>query len=220
MSKNPGFFITLEGIEGSGKTTQADYLFSFLKEANIPCFLTREPGGTPIGDKIRDLLLNPKSGVIDPLAETFLFEASRREHIKQVISPALGEGKVVICVRFTDSTLAYQGYGRRVPLPYLYYLNDITTEGIMPNLTVLLDVEPQVGLTRSFSHTSEEELRFEKEFLVGKEFLWAVRDGYLRLAREYPERFVVIDTTNRSEKEVFAMIQEIVWQKLRGRGVN
>ena len=220
MSNNSGFFITLEGIEGSGKSTQADYLFSFLKEVNIPCLLTREPGGTPLGDKIRDLLLNPKSGVIDPLAEVFLFEASRREHIKQVIGPALQEGKIVICVRFTDSTLAYQGYGRRVPLSHLYYLNDVTTEGIVPDLTVLLDVEPQVGLARSLSHTNEEELRFEKEFLRSKEFLWAVRDGYLQLAQESPERFVVIDTTNRSKKEVSVMVQEIVWQRLRGRGVS
>ena len=150
MNERPGFLITLEGIEGSGKTTHARRLFSFLKESGIPCLLTREPGGTPMGEKIRDILLNPESGVIDPLAETFLFEASRREHVKEVINPALHEGKVVICVRFTDSTLAYQGYGRGVPLSYLCYLNDIATEGVMPDLTVLFDVEPEVGLARSF----------------------------------------------------------------------
>ena len=166
MNERPGFLITLEGIEGSGKTTHARRLFSFLEESGIPCLLTREPGGTPMGEKIRDILLNPESGVIDPLAETFLFEASRREHVKEVINPALHEGKVVICVRFTDSTLAYQGYGRGVPLSYLCYLNDIATEGVMPDLTVLFDVEPEVGLARSFSHTEEEELRFEKEFLA------------------------------------------------------
>ena len=218
MKERPGFLITLEGIEGSGKTTHARRLFSFLKESGIPCLLTREPGGTPMGEKIRDILLNPESGVIDPLAETFLFEASRREHVKEVINPALHEGKVVICVRFTDSTLAYQGYGRGVPLSYLCYLNDIATEGVMPDLTVLFDVEPEVGLARSFSHTEEEELRFEKEFLASKEFLFAVRNGYLQLAKESPQRFVVVDTTDYSEEEVFFIIRDTIWQRLRGRG--
>ncbi|HOA98445.1 MAG TPA: dTMP kinase [Candidatus Atribacteria bacterium] len=218
MNERPGFLITLEGIEGSGKTTHARRLFSFLKESGIPCLLTREPGGTPMGEKIRDILLNPESGVIDPLAETFLFEASRREHVKEVINPALHEGKVVICVRFTDSTLAYQGYGRGVPLSYLCYLNDIATEGVMPDLTVLFDVEPEVGLARSFSHTEEEELRFEKEFLASKEFLFAVRNGYLQLAKESPQRFVVVDTTDYSEEEVFFIIRDTIWQRLRGRG--
>ena len=218
MNERPGFLITLEGIEGSGKTTQARRLFSSLKESGIPCLLTREPGGTPMGEKIRDILLNPESGVIDPLAETFLFEASRREHVKEVINPALHEGKVVICVRFTDSTLAYQGYGRGVPLSYLCYLNDIATEGVMPDLTVLFDVEPEVGLARSFSHTEEEELRFEKEFLASKEFLFAVRNGYLQLAKESPQRFVVVDTTDYSEEEVFFIIRDTIWQRLRGRG--
>jgi len=218
MNERPGFLITLEGIEGSGKTTHARRLFSFLKESGIPCLLTREPGGTPMGEKIRDILLNPESGVIDPLAETFLFEASRREHVKEVINPALHEGKVVICVRFTDSTLAYQGYGRGVPLSYLCYLNDIATEGVMPDLTVLFDVEPEVGLARSFSHTEEEELRFEKEFLASKEFLFAVRNGYLELAKESPQRFVVVDTTDYSEEEVFFIIRDTIWQRLRGRG--
>ena len=171
-----------------------------------------------MGEKIRDRLLNPESGVIDPLAETFLFEASRREHVKEVINPALHEGKVVICVRFTDSTLAYQGYGRGVPLSYLCYLNDIATEGVMPDLTVLFDVEPEVGLARSFSHTEEEELRFEKEFLASKEFLFAVRNGYLQLAKESPQRFVVVDTTDYSEEEVFFIIRDTIWQRLRGRG--
>jgi len=218
MNERPGFLITLEGIEGSGKTTHARRLFSFLEESGIPCLLTREPGGTPMGEKIRDILLNPESGVIDPLAETFLFEASRREHVKEVINPALHEGKVVICVRFTDSTLAYQGYGRGVPLSYLCYLNDIATEGVMPDLTVLFDVEPEVGLARSFSHTEEEELRFEKEFLASKEFLFAVRNGYLQLAKESPQRFVVVDTTDYSEEEVFFIIRDAIWQRLRGRG--
>ncbi len=218
MNERPGFLITLEGIEGSGKTTHARRLFSFLEESGIPCLLTREPGGTPMGEKIRDILLNPESGVIDPLAETVLFEASRREHVKEVINPALHEGKVVICVRFTDSTLAYQGYGRGVPLSYLCYLNDIATEGVMPDLTVLFDVEPEVGLARSFSHTEEEELRFEKEFLASKEFLFAVRNGYLQLAKESPQRFVVVDTTDYSEEEVFFIIRDTIWQRLRGRG--
>ncbi len=209
MNERPGFLITLEGIEGSGKTTHARRLFSFLEESGIPCLLTREPGGTPMGEKIRDILLNPESGVIDPLAETFSFEASRREHVKEVINPALHEGKVVICVRFTDSTLAYQGYGRGVPLSYLCYLNDIATEGVMPDLTVLFDVEPEVGLARSFSHTEEEELRFEKEFLASKEFLFAVRNGYLQLAKESPQRFVVVDTTDYSEEEVFLLFETL-----------
>lgn len=217
-NKGPGFFITLEGIEGSGKTTHARRLFSFLEEANVPSLLTREPGGTPVGEKVRELLLNPESGAMDPLTETFLLEASRREHVTEVISPALQAGKVVICVRFTDSTLAYQGYGRGVPLSHLHCLNNVATGGIVPDLTLLFDVEPEVGLARSFSRTEEKELRFEKEFLANKEFLLAVRDGYLQLVKEYPHRFMVVNTTEHSKEEVFALVRETIWQKLEKRG--
>lgn len=217
MNKGPGLFITLEGVEGSGKTTHAHRLFSSLEEAGVPCLLTREPGGTPVGEKVRDILLNPQSGAMDPLTETFLLEASRREHVAEVIGPALQAGKVVICVRFTDSTLAYQGYGRGVPLSQLHYLNNIATGGIVPDLTLLFDVEPQIGLTRSLSREEEKELRFEKEFLNNKDFLLAVRNGYLQLAREHPHRFTVVDTTEHSKEEVFALVREIIWQKLEKR---
>jgi len=194
MNKYPGFFITFEGIEGTGKSTHARHLFSYLEGKGYPSLLTGEPGGTEIGNRIRSILLHPETGEVDPWTELFLFEASRREHVLQVIHPALKIGQIVICVRFCDSTLAYQGYGRGLPIPTLQCLNQLTTEDLIPDLTLLLDIDPEEGLKRSFHHTSPQELRFEEEFLHKKEVLTSIRNGFLKIAEMEPKRYQMIST--------------------------
>ncbi|MCX7731187.1 MAG: dTMP kinase [Candidatus Caldatribacterium sp.] len=208
-----GFFLTFEGIEGSGKTTQAEYLCEFLTGKGFSCLLTREPGGTPFGERIRALLLHPETGNLDPLTEVFLFEAARREHVVKVLSPALREGKVVLCVRFTDSTLAYQGWGRGVDLNLLRFLNRRVSEGLVPDCTVLLDVDPRIGLSRSLESHAFGEIRFELEFQRELALLERIRSGYLELARAEPERFVVI-SADRSKDVVFQELVEKVLPRL------
>lgn len=212
-----GFFLTFEGIEGSGKTAQAERLFHFLEERGFSCLLTREPGGTPIGEKLRELLLDPETGSLDPLTEVLLFEAARREHVLKVIGPALQEDKVVICVRFTDSTLAYQGWGRGVELDFLDSLNGRTTGGLFPDCTVLLDVDPEVGLSRSLSRHSCDEIRFELEFQKTRRLLEAIRNGYLELAHREPQRFLIV-SANRLEDEIFAEIVKRVLPRIAMKG--
>ena len=183
--------ITFEGIDGSGKTTQSRRLFEFLKERGVKVHLFREPGGTEAGDKIRELLM---SFELDPKTELLLFEASRAELMK-VVRPLLERGEVVILDRFTDSTLAYQGYGRGLDLDLIRKLNDLVTGGIKPEVTFLLDLEPSVALKRL-----KEKTRFDDPKLLER-----VRDGYREIAKAEPERVFLIDAS-RSEEEVFSDI--------------
>ncbi len=183
--------ITFEGIDGSGKTTQSRRLFEFLKERGVKVHLFREPGGTEAGDKIRELLM---SFELDPKTELLLFEASRAELMK-VVRPLLERGEVVILDRFTDSTLAYQGYGRGLDLDLIRRLNDLVTGGIKPEVTFLLDLEPSVALKRL-----KEKTRFDDPKLLER-----VRDGYREIAKTEPERVLLIDAS-RSEEEVFSDI--------------
>ncbi len=183
--------ITFEGIDGSGKTTQSRRLFEFLKERGVKVHLFREPGGTEAGDKIRELLM---SFELDPKTELLLFEASRAELMK-VVRPLLERGEVVILDRFTDSTLAYQGYGRGLDLDLIRRLNDLVTGGIKPEVTFLLDLEPSVALKRL-----KEKTRFDDPKLLER-----VRDGYREIAKAEPERVFLIDAS-RSEEEVFSDI--------------
>ncbi|MDK2896978.1 MAG: dTMP kinase [Candidatus Atribacteria bacterium] len=212
-----GFFISFEGIEGSGKSAHSSRLYRFLEAEGYSCVLTQEPGGTPVGEKIRSLLLDPLTGDLDPLTETFLFQASRREHVERLIKPSLSLGKILICVRFIDSTLAYQGFGRKVDLQLLKNLNWMATGGVLPDLTLLLDVNPEQGLLRALSHTGEEELRFEQEFTRRKETLHSIRKGYLELARANSSRFIIIDS-NREKEEVFRQIRDSVLSRLPKKG--
>jgi len=209
-----GVFITFEGIEGSGKSTHARKLFEHLRSRGYPCIFTQEPGGTPLGEKIRSILLNPESGDVDAFTEVLLFEASRREHITKIIHPALKKGEIVICVRFSDSTLAYQGYGRKIPLDTINYLNKLVTENLQPDLTFLLDVTPEVGLRRAFAHTPREEIRFEKEFEKKENLLHEIREGFLELARKNPHRIKVINSCRPKEK-VFEDIRKEVESLLK-----
>jgi len=178
-----GFFITVEGIEGSGKSTLAKGLYNKLKEKGFPVLLTWEPGGTGVGEKIREVLLFSEN--LSPWTELLLFLASRKEHVEKKILPALREGKIVICDRFDDSTIAYQGFGRGLPLRMLKRINKMVTEKLKPNLTFLLDIEPSEGLNRVGRRD-----RIERENI---EFHTKVREGYLKIAKRAKKRVVVID---------------------------
>lgn len=220
MSNWKGFFITFEGIEGSGKTSHANRLGQFLINQGISVLLTREPGGTVLGEKLRGILLDPATQNIDGFTELLLFNAARYEHVRKVILPALEEGKVVICVRYVDSTLAYQGYGRKIPFSFLSSLNTMVVGKVLPEFTILLDVEPEKGIRRSLTTTEEEELRFEEEFLRHRSLLEDIRRGYLEIARSEPQRFYVVSTTWFSKEEVFECIKKEVWRRLEGRGAK
>ena len=191
MARDPanGLLVTLEGGEGSGKTTHAKALAERLEERGIIACLTHEPGGTALGQAIQRLFQRSDgSQTPSPRAELLLFEADRAQHVQQIIRPALSEGKIVICDRFTDSSLAYQGFGRGLDLNFIRRLNDEATGALKPDLTLLLDVAPETGLTRAGAQldvTGREPLEFHER----------AREGFLALAREEPERFVVIDAT-------------------------
>ncbi|MDP9361454.1 MAG: dTMP kinase [Acidobacteriota bacterium] len=183
-------FITFEGIEGSGKSTQ----LRRLAERIPGVVVTKEPGGTPLADDIRAVLLDSRSR-IDPVAELFLFAASRRQNVVDVIRPALERGATVLCDRFTDATLAYQGFGRLLNLDQLRALNAWATDSLMPDLTLLFDLPEEAGLSRARARNAgatHDEGRFEAEDL---RFHRRVREGYLALAATEPSRFAVIDAT-------------------------
>jgi dTMP kinase len=196
-------FITFEGIEGSGKTTQIRHAAEFLKQKGRECVITREPGGTATGLKIRAILLDPESREMDPSAELLLYMADRAEHIKRVVKPSLSEGKTVLCDRYFDATVAYQGYARGLEIDLLKRLHTLVINDLKPDRTILLDLPPETGLERAWKQIKEGkraglETRFEKEELA---FHDKVRNGYLKLASREPERFTVIDAAG-SEEEV------------------
>ena len=182
-------FITFEGGEGCGKSTQSRALLRGLRRLGIPAILTYEPGGTALGNQLRRVLKKGRQDKISPVAELFLFAACRIQLVTEVIRPNLQQGKVVICDRFSDSTTAYQGYGRGVDLETIKKTNDLATQGTRPHLTILLDIPTQEGLNRKHSTAND---RFEAENIA---FHNKVRAGYLKLAAEEPQRWLVIDAT-------------------------
>lgn len=204
-----GIFITFEGIEGSGKSTQITMLADFLRTAGKRVRLTREPGGTPIGDRIRKILLDPESR-LDPRTELLLYAASRAQHLSEVILPALKAGETVLCDRFSDATMAYQGYGRGLDREVIIELDRIVTSGLKPHLTILLDIDAQRGLERALRRNSKEgleaEARFENEEVSFHE---RVRAGYLALAEQEPGRIRIVDASGRPD-EVHREIKKIV----------
>lgn len=196
-----GLFITFEGADGCGKTTQIELLKEYLDKKNIGNILTREPGGSDLGVHLRKILLhyeNPVSNV----AETFLYLADRAQHIEYKIKPALEEGKVVLCDRHTDSTLAYQGYGREQNLDEIKHLNKIATQGLIPDLTIVFDVETEVAQKR----LQGEKDRLEAE---GMEFHRKLRKGYLDIAENEPERVKIVNA-NQSIERVFQDTLKVV----------
>jgi dTMP kinase len=197
-----GLFITFEGIDFSGKTTQARKLASYLKRKSYDVLLIREPGGDRISEKIRKVLLSEKNAGMSELTELFLYEASRAQLTRKVILPALKQKKVVVCDRYHDSTLAYQGYGRGLDQKTINYLNRIASFGLSPDLTILIDVPPEVSLKRRDKKKRKED-RLEKE-KIG--FHKKIREGYLRIARQNKNRVKVIDGRN----DVFT-----TWQRVK-----
>jgi len=188
-----GRFITFEGGEGSGKTTQLKGLLATLRALDREVIETRDPGGTAIGNQMRGLLLDGENARMVPIAELLLYEASRAQLVREVIRPALAAGKIVLCDRFTDSTVAYQGYGRGLDLGLIDRLNDLAADGLRPHLTLLLDLDPAVGLVRvseRLTHPRPHRDRLEGERL---EFHQRVRSGYRTIATQDPERVVVLD---------------------------
>ena len=216
MERSLSLFITFEGIEGSGKTTQIQRLKKYLTQKGIPCKVTREPGGTPIGEKIRKILLNPDHREMVPATELLLYEAARTQHVKEVIKPFLEKGRVVLCDRFSDATLAYQGYGRKMDLKWIQRLNHLSSQGVRPDVTFLLDCPSDVGLKRAIQRNrtlkQEREERFEREEI---EFHRRVRKGYLAIARKEPRRVKVIGT-RQGEEKVFEKIRKIIDNLLIG----
>jgi len=190
-------FITLAGIEGSGKTTQIKKIAEFLEKKKQPYILTREPGGTETGKKIRAILLDPDTKGLSSKAELLLYAADRAHHLDSVILPALKSGKYVICDRFMDCTTAFQGFGRGIDMNLIEKIHAIVLEGLKPDITFLLDIDPGTGLNRAISciatgERAVNESRFEQESL---NFHQKVRQGYLNLAEKEPHRFVIIDSS-------------------------
>ena len=206
-----GMFITFEGIEGSGKSTQIRLLEGYVRGKGLPVVLTREPGGTTIGDEIRRVLLTPSSAHMDPIAELLLYEAARSQHIVEVIRPALAEGKVVLCDRYADATTAYQGAARDIDMDVVMALHRIATGNLFPDLTVLIDCPVEWGLNHAVRRNRELDLagsedRFERE---AHEFHERVRAGYLAIAKREPDRVKIVDGT-RSIEDVHEDVLKIV----------
>lgn len=191
----PGLFITFEGGEGSGKTTQLKTLLAHLRSAGRDAIETRDPGGTPIGKQIRELLLDRENTRMAPVAELFLYEASRAQLVSEVIRPALARGRIVLCDRFTDSTMAYQGYGRGLDLDLITRLNGIATEGLRPDLTFLLDLDPAIGLARAMQRMAQRNERHDRieDEMFG--FHQRVRAGYHTIAAADGKRVIVLDAS-------------------------
>lgn len=208
-------FISFEGGDGSGKTTHLRLLESYLLSKGHLCLCTREPGGTPLGKMIRRVLLEAGEEEIFSPTELFLYLADRAQHVREVVQPALEGGKLVLCDRFTDSTLAYQGYGRGVDLKMLRHLNQLASGGISPDLTLLLDCPVEVGLSRTANRvfgqgSKEREDRFEREQL---DFHERVRRGFLELACAEPSRIHVLDAA-RPVEEIQQKIRDLIDERL------
>lgn len=203
MADKKGLFITFEGGEGCGKTTQSRLLDTYLREKEYNTLLLREPGGSIISEKIREILLHKEHTALSAMAELFLYEAARAQLITEKIKPALEKGYIILCDRYIDSTVAYQGYGRGIDLGRIEELNRIAGQGLLPHLTFLLDINPVAGLERAskVNHT-----RFEAEELS---FHQRVREGFLNLKEKNPERFRLIDATLPIEGIQAAILREI-----------
>ena len=209
-----GFFITFEGIEGCGKSTQVRLAAERLSRAGHEVVVTREPGGCPIADAVRAILLDARNSAMVPMAELLLYAAARAQHVAEVVEPALSAGKIVLCDRFTDSTLTYQGFGRNLDRDLIVRLNTLAAGNIKPDLTLVFDCPVEMGLARAMArinanNTAREE-RFEQESLL---FHQRIRDGFLSLAAVEPARFVVLDGS-RGMEETEASVSETILSRL------
>ncbi|MBG9585689.1 dTMP kinase [Cytobacillus firmus] len=192
-----GKFITVEGPEGAGKTTIIDMLATNLAEEGYQVLQTREPGGIEIAEQIRSVILDKKNTKMDPRTEALLYAAARRQHLAEKVKPALDEGYIILCDRFIDSSLAYQGYARGLGIEEVYSINSFAIEGMMPELTLYFDIDPESGLNRINQHKGREVNRLDLEKL---DFHHKVREGYLKLMELYPERIFKIDASKPLEE--------------------
>ena len=202
-----GKFITFEGIDGSGKTTQINRLEEKLSQKGISTLILREPGGTKLSEKIREILLDRENINLSPSVESLLFVAARAQLMAEKIKPSLERNQFVICDRYSDSTVAYQGYGRGLNVEYLEELNKFATDSIQPDITIILDVDPEKAAIRMASDVPD---RLES---TGINFFLRVREGYYEIARRYPQRCVIIDSS-KSESAVFELVLKEVNNKL------
>lgn len=214
-----GAFITFEGPEGSGKTTQSSRLVSFCRDKGLDVVYTREPGGTLIGDYIRSILLDPKNSEMVPKTELLLYAAGRSQHVEETILPSLKQGKVVICDRFMDATTAYQGYGRQIDMELIETLNRIAVGSCEPDLTILLDIEASRGLRKAIALSKDESAgRPDRMEELGLEFHRRVRAGYKKIFEENPQRVHYI-YVSRDEEQIFQDILAAVTPVLKRKGI-
>lgn len=203
-------FISFEGGEGTGKTTIIDNLLKDLSNLGFEMVKTREPGGSKIAEEIRRVILNVENTAMDYRTEALLYAASRRQHLREVIIPYLQAGKIVLCDRFLDSSLAYQGFARGLGIDEVYAINQYATEGILPDLTFYIDVDPKIGLSRiQKAHRTVDRLDLEKT-----EFHVLVRQGYLKVAKMFPNRIIVIDG-NRPIDVIYNQIKQLILEKIK-----
>lgn len=203
-------FITIEGPEGSGKTSAMREVIKRLENEGYKIVSTREPGGTPIAEEIRNIILNKNNTLLDPRAEALLYAASRRQHLVEKVYPAIREGKIVICDRFLDSSLAYQGGARGLGIDEILSINLFATEGTYPDLTLLFDLDPEIGLKRIESNNAREVNRLDLEKL---DFHKKVRETFLKLKDIYKERYVLIDASKPLD-EVIENVYRIIKERL------
>ncbi len=204
-------FVTIEGPEGSGKTSAMRIVKEKLENVGYSVVTTREPGGTEIGEQIRNVILDPKNTEMDSRTEALLYAASRRQHLIEKIWPSLKEGKIVFCDRYLDSSLAYQGIARGLGVEQILEVNSYATEGTFPDLTVLFDIDPLLGLERINKNKNREVNRLDMEKIS---FHKQVRNGYLELSRRFPDRYFVVDASLPLE-EVSSVVFEKITEMLR-----
>ena len=212
-----GLFVTFEGLEGAGKSTQAKLLHDRLQTLGYPVTLVREPGGTGPGEAIRNILADSQYDDMSPLTEVFLFAASRSQLVEQVIRPQLGEGGIVICDRFFDATLAYQGYGRGVHPTQIREISDICSWGVRPDVTFLIDIEPARGLSRVRTRSVETLTKMDRFEEMDLGFFERVREGYMEIAQEEPFRFKVLDGTGEVKplhSRIFDLTMDLVKKRI------
>lgn len=208
-------FISFEGVDGSGKSTQIRLLLQHLDAQGVPYVFTREPGGTPIAEQIRRILLDPDNRGMSVITEALLFAASRSEHVARTIRPALEAGKVVICDRYVDSSLVYQGVAGGLPLEFLTQINEMATGALRPHRTIVLDLAPEAALARRESGETD---RIERKSLAYHQL---VREGYLELARAEPRRVKVVDASrsvDEVQNEIRRLVEEVLPRRFRGVG--
>lgn len=205
-----GFFITFEGVEGSGKSTQVGLLASRMKEEGMNIVVTREPGGTRIGELIRNITHGRENVDLTAVAEAYLMSAARAQLVREIIRPALIDGKIVIADRFVDSSLAYQGYGRELGGEIIWSLNKLALDDVFPNLTILLDISPQAGFARRNGTDKIDRLDLQQ-----KDFYERVYHGYQKLAGKFKERYFVVDSTKSIEE-----VEEKIWERVKSKFKN